>query len=239
MTSSPSAAPFEPRLASVAAVIADATRSRMLSYLLAGDYASAGELARAASVSPATASGHLGKLMDAELLVCEQRGRHRYYKLADDEVAHALEAVALMAERRTHTAAWANPTRQRLRFARCCYGHLAGQLGVELFSQLLSKEWLTPAGDGYLLTKQGKTELASYGFAVDGMDKAPPSSRVAYRCLDWSERRDHMAGKLPKTLLTHCLHQGWLRRFEGERALEVTPLGRKHLAGLLPSVNAL
>ena len=125
---SPSPAPFEPRLASVAAVIADATRARMLSYLLAGDYASAGELARAASVTPATASGHLGKLMAAELLVCEQRGRHRYYKLADDEVAHALEAVALIAERRTHAATWANPTRQRLRFARCCYGHLAGFL---------------------------------------------------------------------------------------------------------------
>lgn len=235
----PSPAPFEPRLASVAAVIADATRARMLCYLLAGDYASAGELARAASVSPATASGHLGKLMAAELLVCEQRGRHRYYKLADDEVAHALEALALMAERRTHTAAWANPTRQRLRFARCCYGHLAGQLGVELFSQLLSKEWLHPAGDGYLLTAQGKAGLDAIGFAVDGMDKPSASTRLAYRCLDWSERRDHMAGKLPKALLAHCLDQGWLRRHEGERALEVTPQGRKHLASLLPSVNAL
>jgi DNA-binding transcriptional ArsR family regulator len=236
---SPSPAPFEPRLASVAAVIADATRARMLSYLLAGDYASAGELARATSVSPATASGHLGKLMAAELLVCEQRGRHRYYRLADDEVAHTLEAVALMAERRTHTAAWANPTRQRLRFARCCYGHLAGQLGVEMFSQLLSKEWLSPVGDGYLLTAQGKAGLDTLGFAVDGMDKPSASTRLAYRCLDWSERRDHMAGKLPKALLTHCLQQGWLRRIDGERALEVTPLGRKHLAGLLPSVNAL
>lgn len=239
MSPAPTHPTYEPKLASVAGVIADATRSRMLSYLLAGDYASAGELAGAASVSPATASGHLGKLMAAELLVCEQRGRHRYYKLADDEVAHALEALALMAERRTHTAAWANPTRQRLRFARCCYGHLAGQLGVEMFSQLLSKEWLTPAGDGYLLTAQGTAGLGTLGFAVDGMDKAPPSARVAYRCLDWSERRDHMAGKLPKALLAHCLQQGWLRRHEGERALEVTPLGRKHLAGLLPSVNAL
>lgn len=238
---SPSPAPFEPRLASVAAVIADATRARMLCYLLAGEYASAGELARAASVTPATASGHLGKLMAAELLVCEQRGRHRYYRLADDEVAHALEAVALIAERRTHTAAWTNPTRQRLRFARCCYGHLAGQLGVELFSQLLSQEWLCPAGDGYLLSAQGKAGLGALGFAVDGMDQAKPSApaRVAYRCLDWSERRDHMAGQLPKVLLAHCLQQAWRRRHEGERALEVTPLGRKHLAGLLPSVNAL
>ena len=222
----------------MAAVIADATRARMLSYLLAGDYASAGELARAASVSPATASGHLGKLMAAELLVCEQRGRHRYYKLADDEVAHALEALSLMAERRTHAAAWANPTRQRLRFARCCYGHLAGQLGVEMFSQLLSKEWLSPVGDGYLLNAQGKAELDAMGFALDGLDKPSTSTRLAYRCLDWSERRDHMAGKLPNAMLTHCLQQGWLRRHAGERALEVTPRGRKHLVALLPSINA-
>lgn len=147
--------------------------------------------------------------------------------------------MALIAERRTHTAAWANPTRQRLRFARCCYGHLAGQLGVEMFSQLLSKEWLCPAGDGYLLTAQGTAGLDALGFAVDSMDKAPPSARVAYRCLDWSERRDHMAGKLPKALLVHCLQQGGLRRYDGERALAVTPLGRKHLSGLLPSVNGL
>lgn len=235
------APPYEPKLASLAAVIADATRARMLSYLLAGNYASASELARAASVTPATASGHLGKLMNADLLVCEQRGRHRYYRLADDEVAHTLEAVALIAERRTHTAIWANPARQRLRFARCCYGHLAGQLGVELFSQLLSKEWIAPISDGYLLTAHGKAALGSLGFTVDGLDKAKPfgPSRVAYRCLDWSERRDHMAGTLPKALLVHCLQTGWLRRHEGERALEITPLGRKHLAALLPSVNAL
>lgn len=157
-------------------------------------------------------------------------------------MAHALEEVALIAERRTHTAAWANnPTRQRLRFARCCDGHLAGQLDVEMFSQLLSKKWLGPAGDGYLLTGDGQAGLDALGFAVDGLmqSKSPVSTRTAYRCLDWSERRDHMAGKLPKALLAHCLQQGWLRRYEGKRALKVTPLGRKHLAGLLPSVNGL
>jgi len=235
------ASPFEPRLASLAAVIADATRARMLCYLLAGEYASAGELAKAASVSPATASGHLGKLMDAELIVCEQRGRHRYYRLKDDEVAHSLEAMALIAERRSHNAAWANPTRQRLRFARCCYGHMAGQLGVELFSQLLSRECLSPAGEGYCLTTQGHARLTAFGFVVEGLDGAQASApqRMAYRCLDWSERRDHLAGRLPKALLTQCLAKGWLRRYPGERALEVTPLGRQHLANLLPSVNGL
>lgn len=90
----------------------------------------------------------------------QQRGRHRYYKLADDdEVAHALEAVALMAERRTHTATWANPTRQRLRFARCCYGHLAGQAGRGTVFAALAKEWLTPVSEGYLLTAAGHSRV--------------------------------------------------------------------------------
>ena len=100
---------------------------------------------------PAKASGHLGNLVAAKLLVCEHCGPHRYYRLAD-EVAHALDAVALIAESRTHAITWVNPTRQRLRFARCCHGHLAGRLGVELFSQLLSKEWLFSSSDGCPLT---------------------------------------------------------------------------------------
>ena len=234
--------PHEPKLASVAAVIADATRARMLCYLLAGEYASAGELARAASVTPATASGHLGKLMAAELLVCEQRGRHRYYRLADDEVAHALEAVALIAERRTHTATWANPTAPAAALCPLLLRALGGTTwGGDVFAALVQRmavprwRWLPALRPG-----QGRAECAGL-CGVDGMDQAKPSAsnRVAYRCLDWSERRDHMAGKLPKALLARCLQQGWLRRHDGERALEVTPVGRKHLAGLLPSVNAL
>ena len=96
------ATPHEPRLARVAAMIADPARSRMLSYLLAGEHASAGELARAAGVTAATASGHLAKLQDSGLVACEPRGRHRYFRLADGEVAHALSALALVAERQTH-----------------------------------------------------------------------------------------------------------------------------------------
>jgi len=103
--------PHEPRLARVAAIVADPARSRILAYLLSGEYASASELAKVASVTPATASGHLGKLLDARFVVCEPRGRHRYYRLADAEVAHALEALALVAERDGHDRAWAHPER--------------------------------------------------------------------------------------------------------------------------------
>ena len=221
--------PHEPRLARVAAIVADPARSRMLAYLLSGEYASASELAKAASVTPATASGHLGKLLDARFVVCEPRGRHRYYRLADAQVAHALEALALIAERDGHDRAWAHPERKRLRFARCCYGHLAGQLAVTVFDALQREERLTAATDGYELTEAGIQWLQGLG-----MNPGSPSGRrrFAYRCLDWSERRDHLAGQLADEIYQHFTKAGWLRRAAG-RAVEVTDIGEQELLSRL------
>lgn len=222
----------EPRLAHLAGLVADASRSRMLCYLLGGEYASAGELAKAASVSAATASGHLAKLLDAGMVACEQRGRHRYYRLADSDVAHALEALAMVAERGTHARTWSSPTRERLRFARCCYGHMAGQFGVAVLQGMLDRQWLQKSGElSYSVTDSGAEALSQMG--MDGaawQRRAAAGGRgVAYGCLDWSERRDHMAGKLASALLEHFLAQGWLRRQSGDRALEITPSGHAAL----------
>ena len=220
----------EPRLARVAAMVADPARSRMLAYLLSGECASAGELAKVASVSGATASGHLGKLLDARFLVCEARGRHRYYRLADAEVAHVLEALALVAERGDHDRAWGHPQRQHLRFARCCYGHMAGRLGVAVFDALRLAGGLKAAVDGYQLTPEGRRWLAELG-----LQPSPPTGRrrYAYPCLDWSERRDHLAGKLAAAMLAHFVAQGWLQRRPGERALRLTTAGRHALESWL------
>lgn len=225
-STSPSPMPptHEPRLARVAAVVADPARSRMLAYLLSSDCASAGELARAASVTPATASGHLGELLDARFVVCERRGRHRYFRLADADVARALESLALVAERDAHERAWSRPERDRLRQARCCYGHLAGALGVRLFETLLEGECLRASAEGFELTEQGGAWLASLG-----MHPSPPTRRrYAYRCLDWSERRDHLAGQLADEIFRHFVAKGWLRRGAG-RAIEPTPSGQREL----------
>lgn len=215
----------EPRLARVAALVADPARSRMLAYLLSGEYASAGELARAASVTPATASGHLGKLLEGRLLVCEPRGRHRYFRLADAEVAHALEALALVAERDEHDRAWAHPARQRLREARCCYGHLAGRLAIQLFDALQQDGRLRAGAGGFALSEAGRQWVESLGLRPD-----PPRAgrRYAYACLDWSERRDHLAGQLADQLCRHFIDRGWLRR-DGGRALALTAKGRDEL----------
>jgi DNA-binding transcriptional ArsR family regulator len=218
-------ATYEPRLARVAALVADPARSRMLAYLLSGEFASASELARAASVTPATASGHLARLLAARFVVCEPRGRHRYYRLADREVAHALEALALVSTRDEHERAWAHPERRRLRYARCCYGHLAGQLGVSVFDALQGADGLRSTATGLELTDAGRRWLGNLG-----LNPALPSGRrrFAYRCLDWSERRDHLAGQLADEIYGHFTRAGWLRRTSG-RALEITASGRRQL----------
>jgi DNA-binding transcriptional ArsR family regulator len=202
----------------------------MLAYLLTGEYASASELAKIASVTPATASGHLGKLLDAQFVICEPRGRHRYYRLADQEIAHALEALALVAARDEHDQEWAHPERKRLRFARCCYRHLAGQLAVSVFDALHRGARLKSTPSGFELTDSGRQWLQGLG-----MNPGSPSGRrrFAYRCLDWSERRDHLAGQLADEIYQHFTKMGWLRRTTG-RAVEITVSGQREL---LPRLN--
>lgn len=221
----------EPRIARVAAMIADPARSRMLCRLLSGEHATAGELARTASVTAATASGHLAKLLHAGLVTAEPRGRHRYFRLADSDVARALEALALVAERGDHERTWSRPSRQRLRLARCCYGHLAGELGVRVLHALLAHEGLHADGRGLRLTAAGHAWLVTLGFTAP----VPQARRrYAYACMDWSERQDHLAGQLGDALLQHFVDQGWLRRADG-RAIELTPRG---VQALLPRLGA-
>jgi DNA-binding transcriptional ArsR family regulator/predicted transcriptional regulator len=221
--------PHEPRLARVAALVADPARSRMLAVLLSGERATAGELARAASVTPATASGHLAQLLESAFVVCEARGRHRYYRLAGPEVAHALEALAVVAERDVHDRAWASPSRQRLRWGRCCYGHLAGRLGVALFDALRQAEGLRVTTQetrgGFELTDAGRRWLEALGLTPP----APTARRrYAYACLDWSERTDHLGGQLAEALYRHLTEQGWIHRTEG-RAVALTARGHQQL----------
>lgn len=238
----PPAPPFEPRLARIAAAIADPSRSRMLACLLGGRYASAGELARVAAIASSTASGHLATLLDAGLLSVEQRGRHRYYKLADAEVAHALEALALVAERGASEHQWNSAARRPLRDARCCYGHLAGRLGVGLLDALERGSCLArEADDGgdWQLTAAGSAWLRAIGVE-------PPQPvtgrRFAYPCLDWSERRDHLAGQLATTLLDHFISRRWLVHDPARaapagpragRVLTLTAAGRRELLPLI------
>jgi DNA-binding transcriptional ArsR family regulator len=225
----------EPRFARIAAMIGDPTRARMLTRLLGSEHATAGELARASGITPQTASAHLAKLVESELVATRTQGRHRYFRLADDDIAHVLEALAFVAERDAGDdpppGKWSREPYRRLREARSCYGHLAGRLGVALHDALVDRGAVSFDGRAFGIAAAGRDALRAIGVDPDDV----PSGRrgVVYPCLDWSERRDHFAGPLAVALLGHFVTMRWLRRVPESRALLPTPEGRRALTGLL------
>ena len=221
----------ELRFARVASAIGDPTRARMLSVLLAGESLAAGEIARAVDVAAPTASGHLARLIDAGLVSVLERGRHRYFRLADAEVAHALESLALVAERSGRATMWTREAYRPLKYARTCYRHLAGELGVRLLESMVSHGRLASGANGFAVTGAGRSWLES--LALDKPVAHCTGTRCAYPCLDWSERRDHLAGPLATALLDHFLTRRWLARAKDSRALTLTPHGRRSLLPLL------
>ena len=232
----------EPRFARIATMIGDPTRARMLAHLLDGTLATAGELARAVDVTPQTASAHLAKLLDAELISMRAQGRHRYFKLADGDIAHALEALAIVAERNATAdpgrGKWSLDAWRPLREARSCYGHLAGRLGVHLHDALIERDVLALDGDRFLLRRSGERCLSQLGFDVQGLSSSSARG-IVYPCVDWSERRDHFAGPLAVGLLDHFIAKRWLVRVPDSRALSVSAQGRRALSGLFGSGFAL
>ena len=219
----------EPRFSRIAALMADPTRARMLAALLGGEYRSAGELARSAGITPQAASSQLARLVDNALVIVRQQGRHKYFALADADVAHALEALAMVAERDDVSARWSRPDYQPLKCARRCYGHLAGELGVAQFEMLMRCNYLASGDQGLQLTQTGLAWVAQLGVTLPKKS----DTRWAYPCMDWSERRDHLAGALPKALLEHYISQQWLCAQPDSRALRLTIKGQKMLAPLL------
>lgn len=221
----------EPRFARVAAAIADPTRARMLSVLLGGESLPAGELARAAGINASTASAHLARLMEEGLLAVRKQGRHRYFRVSDADVARALEALSLVAERTGDARKWLRPPYRPLKYARSCYRHLAGELGVRLLERLLEGGRLVAGAEGFRITQAGLVWLEEIGLQADVA--CVRGARYAYPCLDWSERRDHLAGRLATMLLDHFLARRWLVRIARSRALELTAAGRRALGGLI------
>jgi DNA-binding transcriptional ArsR family regulator len=224
----------EPRFSIIAAMMGDPTRARMLAALMGGQYLAAGELAQAAGVTAATASAHLSKLTEHELVAMRVQGRHRYFRLANADIAHALEALSVVAERNPCLERWNQGAYKPLKAARTCYGHIAGELGVALFQGLLARGSLVPHEGQFTLTETGRAELEALGVPVP---KAG-SPRWAYPCLDWSERTDHLAGSLAHALMEHGLAQDWWQRTQGSRALRLTPKGKKVLSPWLEAGSA-
>jgi len=211
----------------VANLLADPSRAAMCLALAGGEARPAGELAARAGVSAQTASNHLAKLIAGRILRVEQQGRWRYYRLAGADVGHAVEALAVVAPPLPQAPALDGmaAAARRLKNARTCYSHLAGRLGVALADALIAERWLEDDGRRYRLTPAGTRSLCALGIDVVVRDAPAP----ARRCLDWTERRPHVAGPVGTALAKVALDRGWVRRLRGTRAVAVTPPGRTEL----------
>ena len=217
----------EPNFAFVANLLADPSRAAMCLALAGGEARPAGELAARAGVSAQTASNHLAKLIAGRILCVEQQGRWRYYRLAGADVGHAVEALAVVAPPLPQALAVDGMAAdaRRLKNARTCYSHLAGRLGVALADALIAERWLEDDGRRYQLTPTGTRSLRTLG--IDVVER--PGQAPARRCLDWTERRPHVAGPVGTALAKVALDRGWVRRLRGTRAVAVTPPGRAQL----------
>jgi DNA-binding transcriptional ArsR family regulator len=212
-----------PQLAEVAQLAADPGRANILSTLMDGRALTAGELASVAGVTPQTTSSHLAKLVERQLLTVEKRGPRRFYRLATPLVAQMLEGMMNVAV--TGPPRFRPPSRidDQMRRARTCYDHLAGELGVALTDSMIERGHLTLETDAGELTAQGSKFLT--GLGAD-LGSASRSRRAFCRpCLDWSERRPHLAGRVGASIATLAFERGWIRRRPQGRSVEITEDG--------------
>jgi|SRR5215475_4387003 len=209
-------------LASFGELVADPSRAAMLLSLMDGRARPASELAGIAGVTPQTASSHLRKLVEGGLIVLERLGRHRYFRLCGEQVADALEAMALLRSPEGK-ARPSTPERVALAEARTCYQHLAGRLGVAWLDTLEKRGFLQLSGGALALTSKGTAHFAALRLQPARWPAGKP-------CLDWTERRSHLGGPLGGLLTQHLFERGWLARRDESRAVRVTSRGARELA---------
>ena len=219
-------------VAEIGALVGDPARAAMLNILMDGRALTAGELAYCARISAPTASEHLRRLTETNLLSVVKQGRHRYFRIASPRVAKMVESIAAV-------AAIDAPPRHRpitcrdaaMREARMCYDHLAGRLAVALAERMVERKLVVFDQDGGEVTPAGIRFFAELGA---DLESARSSRRVFCRpCLDWSERRFHLAGTAGAALARQCLENGWVERVRDSRAIIVTEAGRDAFAGRL------
>jgi DNA-binding transcriptional ArsR family regulator len=225
---------YAPGFSSIAALLADAGRAAMVWALMDGSARPAGELALLAGLSPSSTSAHLAKLVEGGLLAQQRHGRNRYYRLAGPEVGQLVEALASAAlaaqPRQAHALPVSRGTPLAMREARTCYDHLAGELAVGVFARMCAAGWLSEEDGALKLTASGELGLQALGIDLQQVGRQRRQRLCA--CPDWSERKPHLGGALGAALLSLCEGEGWLRRSQGSRALQVSPQGRRAIMAI-------
>lgn len=206
-----------PDIARLAALIGDPARASILAALMAGRSLTAGECAREAGVTASTASGHLTQLVDARLLIVEVQGRHRYYRISGPDVAEAVETLMGLAARVGLSRTRTGPRDPALRRARFCYDHLAGEVAVALYARLIDNGLVAAAADGLVVTPRGRARFAAEHIDLSSLESR--SRPLCRSCLDWSERRPHLAGSLGAAVAEMAIQRGWCRKEQNSRAV--------------------
>jgi DNA-binding transcriptional ArsR family regulator len=222
-----------PDIAMVAALVGDPARANMLTALMTGRALTAGELAHQAGITPQTASSHLAKLEAGRLIEPEKQGRHRYYRLTGPDVAGVLEGLAGLAARAGHLRVRTGPKDPALRRARICYDHLAGDLGVQMLDSMKRQRLVRHSPQAIELTAEGGRFMAS-ALQIDADTLAHPRRPLCKACLDWSERRHHLAGMLGAAVMTRFTELKWAARDSapGSRVVNFSRTGEKRFAAL-------
>lgn len=224
-----------PDIALIGSLIGDPARANMLSALMSGKALTATELAAEGNITAQTASAHLAKLEGGGLVNKSKQGRHRYFQIADQDVADLLENMIVLAALKGHTRVRTGPKDPALRRARVCYNHLAGEFGVQMFDSLKHRDFIIEQQDDLLLTDKGHEFVSDLGINVEALrsNRRP----MCKSCLDWSARRSHLAGALGTALLDHFYLKGWAKRQQGTRIVSFSKTGEFAFAKQFPPLE--
>ena len=214
-----------PNIAKIGALLGDNTRAQMLSTLMHGKALTASELARAAGVTAQTATSHLTKLESGGLLTMRKQGRHKYFALSNDDVAALLETLMGLTAKDQPLRTLTGPRDAAMRDARVCYNHLAGNKGIQLYDSLIANRYLVIRDGDLRLTRNGQHFMLDFGIDLDSLRTS--RSPLCRECLDWSERRSHLAGNLGRALFTQFEKLRWVKRSDSSRVVMFSTKGEK------------
>jgi DNA-binding transcriptional ArsR family regulator len=218
---------MEDQFIKAAGLIGDATRAAIMWTLLDGRAFTATELSIAVNTSPQNISMHLGKLLEANLLSVEKQGRHKYYRFSSTEVAYVVEAMANLIPKPEISSKKKTENYPPVKYCRTCYDHLAGKIGVALADSLLEQKIIIEKNTTFEISPEGEKWFSDFGI---NLEEAQKQKRIFLKpCLDWSERRYHIAGSVGTLLLNKMLEQDWIRRTKDSRAIIITGKGEKEL----------